>query len=173
MWTPITYKWMRGRHHTVQQSHKSAWCNNVLVLHIWLRQTLFSWMSVILVGKLMTDRPALSSNILLLVKMSYCSHTILDAFNHLSALGFGCNLSFSYSHFQSSVISLPLSLSLRMPVFCMYMHEGCFLWGHPVTWGKKHELISPVHQITEQYSCQAKFKTVQNMRLKWSTARSL
>lgn len=120
MWTPITYKWMRGRHHTVQQSHKSAWCNNVLVLHIWLRQTLFSWMSVILVGKLMTDRPALSSNILLLVKMSYCSHTILDAFNHLSALGFGCNLSFSYSHFQSSVISLPLSLST----------DACFLHVH-------------------------------------------
>lgn len=29
--TPITYKWMRGRHHTVQQARKSLWYNNVYV----------------------------------------------------------------------------------------------------------------------------------------------
>lgn len=153
-------------------------------MYMWQHQTLLSWRSALLIGELMPNHPALSSNILLPGKRSYYNHTILDApwnfcsFNHLSALGFGYNLYFSYSHFKSRLISLSVLVSLLIPGFsasvcvdhfdlckrCMYMisvfelHGSCFLWGIPVNWGKKPGLISPVHQVTQQYRCQAKFK---------------
>lgn len=157
-----TYRsiWGRGAI-TVQQS---AWCKNVLVMYMWLHQTLvqissglFSWMSLLLGWELMPHRPALSTNILLLVKISCCRHKILDAlqivcrFNHLSA-SFSCNL-YSHIHIFHGEFSLCLNAwfgsacervcvdQVHLCKLCMYMisvselHRGCVMCAKPVNWG--------------------------------------
>lgn len=94
---------------------------------------LFSCVSLFLSWKPMPYRSASSSNILLLVKISYCSHTILVpwticSFNHFSALGFFCNLYFSYSHFPSRLFSLSCwkpGLSMREQVSFIFVSYAC------------------------------------------------